>query len=140
MPAGKEEGRVGHPELFDFDFIAQAIESCHGNVFATAKKLNTSRRTIYNYLERYPELEKVRNEARDGFLDKAESILYRKVEEGETTPLIFYLKTQGRHRGWSQSRQVEIKGNLNVRTFEEKENEWKDILQQWREEGLEEEE
>lgn len=42
----------------------------------------------------------------DEFLDQAESNFYKHVEDGNLTALIFFLKTQGRARGWSERLEV----------------------------------
>ena len=39
-------------------------------------------------------------------LDNAESILYKKVLEGSTPELLFFLKTQGKRRGYVERSEV----------------------------------
>ena len=36
-------------------------------------------------------------------LDRAESALFRNIDDGKETSCIFYLKTQGKHRGYIES-------------------------------------
>lgn len=40
--------------------------------------------------------------------DTAESVLYRKVEEGSTSELLFYLKTQCRDRGYIERQSHDV--------------------------------
>jgi hypothetical protein len=53
-------------------------------------------------------------------IDNAESKLYAKVVEGDTTALIFFLKTQGRSRGYVEKQETETSGELTVRIIRER--------------------
>lgn len=44
--------------------------------------------------------------ARETMLDNAESILYKKVLEGSTVELLFFLKTQGKDRGYTERQEL----------------------------------
>jgi len=47
-------------------------------------------------------------------LDNAESMLYTKVLAGSTPELLFFLKTQGKRRGYVEKQQVEHSGGLEI--------------------------
>ena len=57
---------------------------------------------IYEYIERYPALQDVLNEARESSIDLAESELIKAIEAGNLTANIFFLKTRGKSRGYSE--------------------------------------
>ena len=42
------------------------------------------------------------HDARQKLIDTAEEWLFQRIEEGDTTALIFFLKTQGRSRGYGR--------------------------------------
>jgi len=60
--------------------------------------------TAYEWRKADPEFDKAVKEAvkqsHENGLDLAESQLIKKINQGETTPIIFYLKTKGRNRGY----------------------------------------
>ena len=85
------------------DKVIEAIHHYNGNIAAVARAFKTNRQQIYDYMERHPTVKAAREEARESMLDNAESVLYRKVLSGEdTTALIFFLKTQGARRGYTE--------------------------------------
>ena len=61
---------------------------------------------MYQYLEKHPDLWETINEARETMLDNAESVLYQKVLAGSTPELLFFLKTQGKRRGYVERQEV----------------------------------
>lgn len=76
-----------------------------------AKSLSVARNTLYAWVEDY-DLNKAIEEGRDTLLDMAENRLAKNISEGDTTSLIFFLKTQGKHRGYVERQ--ENNTNLNV--------------------------
>jgi hypothetical protein len=86
--------------------IAEAIEEAHGNLSLASKNLGITRATIYKRIKADPKLQLAADNARETMLDHAESILYQKVLEGETIALFFFLKTQGKRRGFVERQEV----------------------------------
>ena len=80
--------------------IIKAIVKHHGNLSAAAQALKCARITIYRRAEREPAVQAAIDETRELMLDAAEHVLHRKVLQGSTTELIFFLKTQGHKRGY----------------------------------------
>ena len=86
--------------------LVTKIQEAKGNVSAVARAFGVSRKTIYNYIERYATAQDALDDARETMLDNAESILYKKVLEGSTPELLFFLKTQGKRRGYVERSEV----------------------------------
>lgn len=86
---------------FEKDVMEEALALNNGNVSATARALGCTRKTIYNYLHRHEDLGLVLTEARETLLDKAEEAILKLIASGDTTAIIFTLKTRGKARGWS---------------------------------------
>lgn len=80
--------------------VITAIEEYRGNLTAVARALRVSRTTLYKFVHAHPRVTQALEEAREAMLDHAESILYRKILDGDNTALIFFLKTQGKKRGY----------------------------------------
>ena len=53
-------------------------------------------------MERYPPLKEVLSDAREDALDLAESKLMEAIRNGNLTAIIFFLKTRGKSRGYSE--------------------------------------
>ena len=86
--------------------VTTAIRELHGNLSAVAKQLGVCRQTLYTYIERHPSVNNVVAESRETMLDNAESALYRAVLGGEAWAVCFFLKTQGKRRGYVERQEV----------------------------------
>ena len=82
--------------------MGQALTEAYGVIETAARRLSCSRKTVYEYLKRYPALDEVLSEARESALDFAESKLMAAIEDGNLTAIIFFLKTRGKSRGYSE--------------------------------------
>lgn len=88
------------------DELAPLLEQNKGNVAAVARQFGVSRGTICNRIKESATLQRVLVDARESMIDNAESMLYKKVLEGSTVELLFFLKTQGRNRGYVERQEV----------------------------------
>jgi hypothetical protein len=86
--------------------VEPLIEITRGNVAAIARNLGVNRGTIWNRCNESPTLMAALTDARESMLDNAESMLYKKVLEGSTPELLFFLKTQGRNRGYVERQEL----------------------------------
>lgn len=105
------------PELnYPLEQILEAIKDCHGIMTTVAKRLGCQWQTAKKYVLRYPEaVEAFQAEELSG-IDKAESILYQKVEEGDMNALSLYLSKKGRRRGWgTEAEAMNWKGVLKAK-------------------------
>ena len=82
--------------------VEPLVAEFNGNVAAIARRLGVSRSTVWARCQESPSLMAALESARETMLDHAESVLYRKVLEGSTPELIFFLKTQGKARGYTE--------------------------------------
>lgn len=86
--------------------IAGALQKAGGVVADAAKLLGVARRTLHKRLAVSAALRGIRDEAREETLDLAESKLLAKIREGNLIACIFYLKTQGRSRGYVERSEI----------------------------------
>ncbi len=82
------------------------IDAKKGNISAIARTYGVSRGTVYNWMRGKATVEAALTDARETMIDNAESMLYKKVLQGSTPELIFFLKTQGRKRGYVERQEV----------------------------------
>jgi len=94
--------------------ITQGLEKAKGNVTVCANLLGCSRKQIYVWFEKHPELLEVRDEAENQILDLAESKLAQQINDSNMTAIIFLLKTKGRKRGYVERIEQETSGQLKL--------------------------
>lgn len=92
--------RVPANRLYHPAQIISALERSRGMVTVAARLLNCSRQTIYNAAKAYPEVASVIEDQRELMLDMAELSLFNAVMKGQAWAVCFFLKTQGRKRGY----------------------------------------
>ena len=89
----------------DTSVIESSIVKAFGNLSTAAKSLQVERATLYRWIEQEG-LEDAVQEGRNRRLDFAESMLDKGMQEGNMTAIIFYLKTQGKSRGYVERQEV----------------------------------
>jgi len=99
--------------------LEQAITDSYGNISTIAKRLGVSRTTIYKYLDKNQDLRDRIDSEREVAIDFAESQLMEKIKSGDTVSIIFFLKTQGRRRGYSERYQIEGNFPLQISFIED---------------------
>ena len=99
VPLKKRGGRRAE---FTQAQVARALTAAGGLVTSTAKRLGCAPKTVYRYIERFPALKHVLTEARESTMDLAESKLIEAIKNGNLTAIIFFLKTQGKSRGYTE--------------------------------------
>jgi hypothetical protein len=86
--------------------VRNAIVKSRGLLSFAAQFLGCERATVYSYLEKWPDLKQVVADQREGLIDVAESRLLGNIDRGDTTAIIFFLKTQGRNRGYVERQEI----------------------------------
>lgn len=90
--------------------IIEALKKTHGNFALSARMLQCSRTTIWNRVNKSPELQKIVEEEREGVIDVAEGMLNQAVLKGEPWAITFTLKGIGKARGHNEKVENEITG------------------------------
>jgi hypothetical protein len=86
--------------------LIKAMEQTMGIVTQACKIAKLNRSTFYEYYNSDPEFKKACDECQDIALDFVESKLIKRIEKGDTTGIIFYLRTKGKHRGYMQTNSI----------------------------------
>lgn len=88
------------------ELIAAELVTVSGNIMAVAKKFGVSRQSILERIHKSPALTRICKDAREGMKDHAESALYRAIIGGEAWAICFFLKTQGKDRGYIERQEL----------------------------------
>lgn len=88
------------------DKVLKALENLHGNVSAACQAVGINRKTFYDWVKKYPEFAAKSEEIVEGKIDNVESVLYAQCMEGNTSAIIFFLKTKGKSRGYIERAEV----------------------------------
>jgi len=98
----------------------ETFKKTFGNVSQTCKVLDMDRSTYYKWLKEDEdfkiEIESV--EPKELFLDFTESKLVEKINTGDTTAIIFTLKTKGKSRGYIERKEIEHQGGIESTLIE----------------------
>ena len=97
-------------EKLTVDQIVAVLEQTKGLPAVTAERLGCSVSTLYNYAGRYARVKEAMQHQKEKRLDIAEGQLWTLINAGNLTAIIFYLKTQGKARGYVENLRVEVGG------------------------------
>jgi hypothetical protein len=86
--------------------IKEALMMCKGNISDVARSLECDRKTVYNYINRHPDVKKAHLDAKDAAIDYVEGKLFTQIGKGNVTAMIFYLKTQAKERGYVERQEI----------------------------------
>ena len=82
------------------------------SIISTAcKMVGCSRQTYYDFYKEDESFKKAVDQTSDLAYDFVVSKLYENIEKGKETSIIFFLKTQGKNKGWVEKSQYDITSN-----------------------------
>lgn len=96
--------------------IAMALLQTRGvlsdaaEILAASYKTTCSRQTLYNALERWPDLKDQRHDVVEEMKDMAEGKLFEAIQAGEPWAVRFFLTKRGADRGYGNSTRIEDRG------------------------------
>ena len=97
--------------------MLEALRASLGIVSEAAEVCKISRGQHYQWMKDDPDYKAEVEAIGDMAIDFAESALKKKIRDGDTTAIIFYLKTKGKRRGYVERVEQERSGmvtNLNI--------------------------
>lgn len=113
-PASKGHGRPPGVTIYTEDEVAAELIKNNGRIYQTAKTLGINHTTLNTYLNRWPGLREVIKESRRLVCDQVEGWLYEHLKDKNLDAIKFFLKTQGRKRGWTEGRVYQVSGVKNA--------------------------
>ena len=94
--------------------LIAAIKAHGGNVAAVARELECTRKNLYAWFERNPDVQQARDDAREDFKDIVEAEALKQIKGGNTAMISLALKTKVRDRGWVEKQEVEHSGTVEA--------------------------
>jgi transposase-like protein len=91
--------------------IIDALGHTKGMVSLAARRLGCARSTIYDWAEKHPEIKDAIEAERETMTDLAEISLFKQVQDGQGWAVQFYLRTQGKNRGYGDQVNVQHSGD-----------------------------
>lgn len=98
----------------DKERLLVSLKECSGIVTFACEKVGLSRQTFYRWCRDDQEFKERVDAINELQIDVAEASLLKKIQNGDTTAIIFYLKTKGKDRGYSERREISIPGGVGV--------------------------
>lgn len=103
--------------------LLELIPKMAGNISAIARAFGVNRSAVLEYIQRRPDLAALLQDARETMVDNVESRFYSdclKEDPAYQTSRIFFLKTQGKHRGYIERQEVaaEVKADVQLTTHD----------------------
>lgn len=86
--------------------LLECLNDCNGIVAYACKKADISRVTYYKYYKEDPLFKQKADDIQELQIDVAEAALLKKIKNEDTTAIIFYLKTKGKTRGYSERYEI----------------------------------
>ena len=86
--------------------VIEAISGTGGIKSTIAKRLDVTRWTVDNYLERWKTVKEAYNEEREKIVDMAETKLLEKIRGGDYPAIRFFLMTQAKDRGYTERQEI----------------------------------
>ena len=84
--------------------IIKTLPMVHGNISATAHLCGVSRITVWNYAQKFEDIQDAIAEAKEIRTDFVEGKMMDAISDGDTSMMRFYLLTQAKDRGYIKTR------------------------------------
>ena len=97
---------MANTDKFTVEQVEEALWQAAGLRYGAAEKLKCSPSTVTNYIKRHKRLQRAIEEAKESTLDMAEAQLINLMKDGDRTAIIFFLKTQGKDRGYVERQEL----------------------------------
>ena len=93
------------------ELLLQALERSLGLVTPACKEVGISRNQFYVYYNTDPDFKKSVDDINEILTDFVENQLFKKIKDGDTQSILFFMKYKGKKRGYTDS--LDINGNIN---------------------------
>ena len=88
------------------------------NISKACEAANISRKTYYRWIEDEEFKDQV-EATKEGLIDHVEHQLLTQIDNGDTTAIIFFLKTRAKERGYVEKQEITLSRPIEDITFDE---------------------
>lgn len=92
----------------------QALYENKGNVSVACSAVSIGRTQFYQWKKEDEDFANAVDNVVEFAIDHVESALHRRIDDGDTTAIIFYLKTIGKRRGYVERTEMDHSGQINT--------------------------
>ena len=97
------------------DFLT-VLESTYPNIQAACDKYGIVRKTYQEWRREFPEFKERVDAMRESLLDITENVLFNAIKAGDTKAAMFALKYLAKNRGYTDSLDVNVGGEIIITT------------------------
>ena len=98
----------------------KALKRCSGNVSEASNHVPVDRRTHYLWMDNDPEYAAAVEAIKESLIDRAEGVLHGLIGDGNVPAVLFFLKTQGKKRGYIERTETDVTSGGQPIVFETK--------------------
>jgi len=95
------------------DFI-ELFEKKACNISSTCMAVGIVRKTFYRWCKEDMEFKEKIDSLKASLVDTAETMLYKAITDGNMTAIIFFLKTKGKDRGYTETIEHKLDENAGI--------------------------
>lgn len=96
------------------EIFLEALEVSNGNMSAAAEICGFSKSAVYQWRKKDTKFAVKCATMADIVLDFVEGNLMQQIKSGNSASTIFYLKTKGKGRGYTEKQELDVTGMMNV--------------------------
>ena len=111
------------------DEFLKVFKKALGNISVACNNFDIERTTFYDWYNNDPDFRAKADAVKEIRKDFIESALDKRIQEGDTTAIIFAAKTQCKDRGYVEKQEVEQKTNVAL-TLDEQKAEIRELIKQ----------
>lgn len=106
----KSPEAIARADKRDIKKLKTHLTDCMGIITYACKSAGISRNKFYDIRNRNPDFKKWCENLIEKQIDHVEYALFKKIREGDTRAITFFLRTKGRSRGYSEK--LELGGKI----------------------------
>jgi hypothetical protein len=95
-------------QAYNKNQLLAALKKSLGVVSAACQMCNIERSTFYSYMDKDPEFKKQVEDLENYCIDFVETQFLKNIQNGNTAEILFYLKTKGRKRGYTEKQEIDL--------------------------------